>query len=207
MSVSSEGAADELRRAVFFLCHGQPCQIEDGFQIAIAMHQVHPRSLEITFRQFGLNQKTPQLEVDFRSVLGAALQGDPRSETKARPNTGRKAEKGTERRPAKHPWVAKDVHQQRVGTVGAFQFAPGAIAASGNKAGTGIDLGKARSPVGLLENLLVGSGEKVAVFSSFVFAVDHAGYRAIGHLSAQVGCPLGIAVTQFAAQRSWSDGE
>jgi len=79
------------------LCHGQPRQIEDCFQIAIAMHQVSPRGLEITFRQFGLNQEAPQLQVDFRTILRAALQGDPRSETKAGPDTWRKPEKGTER--------------------------------------------------------------------------------------------------------------
>ena len=171
------------------------------------MHQVQPRGLEISFRQFGLNQETPQLQVDFRSILRAALQRDPRSETKAGADTRRKPKKGTERRPAKHPWIAKDVHQQRVGAVGAFQFAPGAVAASGNKSGSGIDLGKARSPVGLLENSLVRRGEKVAVCPSSVFAVDHAGYRTIGHLSGQVGCPRGIAVTQFPAQRTGADGE
>src|SRR5271156_3912908 len=90
MRVSSERAADELRRTVFFLCHGEPRQVEDGFQIAIAMHQVQPRGLEISFRQFGLNQEIPQLQVDFRSILRAALQGDPRSETKAGPDTRRK---------------------------------------------------------------------------------------------------------------------
>src|ERR1700678_4227569 len=171
------------------------------------MYQVQPRGLEISFRQFGLNQEIPQLQVDFRSILRAALHGDPWSETKAGPDTRRKPEKGTERRPAKHTWIAKNIHQQRVGAVGAFQFAPGAVAASGNKAGSGIDLGKAQSPVGLLENSLVGGGEKVAVCPGSVCAVDHAGYGAVGHLSAQVGCPLGVAVTQFAAQRSGSDGE
>jgi len=45
------------------------------------------------------------------------------------------------------------------------------------------------------------------VCPSFVFAVDHAGYGAVGHLSTQVGCPDGIAVAEFAAQRGRADGE
>src|ERR1700678_3296164 len=164
------------------------------------MQEVCSRDLEITLRQFGFNQQTPQLQVDFRPILAAALEGDPRSEAKAGPDTRRKSEKGTDRWAAKHPWIAKNVHQQRVGAVGAIEFAPRAIAASGHKARSRIDLVKARSPVGLLENSLVRGGEKVAVHPSFVFAIDHAGYGAVGHLRDQAGCPRGIAVTQFAAQ-------
>ena len=144
---------------------------------------------------------------DLRSILRTALQGNPPSETKTRPDTRRKPEKGTERWPAKYPWIAKDVHQECVGAVGAIEFAPGAVAASGYKSRACIDLGKARSPVGLLENPLVGSREKVAVCPSFILAVDHAGYRAIGHLSVQIGCPQGITVAQLEAQRSRPDGK
>jgi len=139
------------------------------------MHQVLSRGLKTAFCQFGLNQEVPKLQIDFRSILPSALQGNPRSEAKARPDTGREPEKGTQRGPAKYPWIAKYVHQQSVGAVGAIEFAPGAIASSGNEARSGIDLGKARSPVSLVDNLPIGGGEKVAVCPSFVFAVDHAG--------------------------------
>ena len=171
------------------------------------MHQVRPRGLKIAFRQFGFHQEVPELQVDLRSILRTALQGNTPSETKARADTRRKPQKGTERLPAKYPGIAKDVHQECVGAVGAIEFAPGAVAASGYKSRSGIHLGKARSPVGLLENPLVGRREKVAVCPSFVFAVDHAGYRAIGHLSAQTGGPQGITVAQLEPQRSRPDGK
>ena len=171
------------------------------------MHQIRSRGLEITFRQFCLNQQTPQLQVDLRSILRAAFQRDPRSETQSWAGSLARAQEGNRGPAGEASWIAKDIHQQRIGAVGAFQFATGAIAASGNKPGAGIDLGEARSPIGLLENSLVGGGEKVAVCPSLVLAVDHAGYGAIGHLCAQVGCPQGIAVTQFAPQSHRADGK
>ena len=119
------------------------------------MHQVAPCGLEIAFRQLGFDEQLSQLQVHLTSILRAVLQRDSRSEAKGRMKSRLDPEQGTDSRAAQDSRVTENVHEQRVGAVGAFELAPRAICLSGKEARAGVDLGQPRFPAGLLQNSLV----------------------------------------------------
>ena len=109
-----QGAANQLGGAKALLVHGQPRYIEDGLEIAIAMHQAGPCALKIPFRQLCFDQQPSQLEVHFRSICSAILQGDSGSETKLRLKPRLNPQEGTHSPPAQDARVTKNIHQQGV---------------------------------------------------------------------------------------------
>src|ERR1700733_11030952 len=116
MRMGSQGAANQLAGAKPFFVSGQSRHIEDGLEIAIAMHQVVPCALKISFGQLCFNQQPSQLEVLFTSILCAIFQGDSGPETEIGMKPRFDPEQGTDSGTMRDARIAKDIHKQRVRT-------------------------------------------------------------------------------------------
>src|ERR1700688_2595463 len=108
------------------------------------MDQVEARGLEIAFGQFGFDQQLAKFQVHLTSINSAVLQWNSWPEAESRMNSRFDPQQGTDRRAAQNARVAENVHEQRVGAVGALQLPPRAICLSGEKSRAGVDLGHAR---------------------------------------------------------------
>src|ERR1700761_4536948 len=161
------------------------------------MHQVAPCRLKIAFRQLGFDEEIAQFQIHLTTILGSVLQRDSRSDAKLGTNTGWDSKQGTDRLAAQDSRIAKNIHKQRVGAVRTFKLASRAIGFSGEEARASVDFGQPRLPGGLLQNALVRSREKVAMFPSLRLCVDNTGHRVISHLCQERIRSRGIPAAEF----------
>lgn len=134
---------------------GEAGDVEDCFEIAIAMDERGARVLKACLGELGFDEEIVELHVDLGAVCeGAALrvgeQGDARVDSEAGRGVGRDAQEcgycGSERGAVEDSRVAENVHQEGVGAVGGVELHPGPVGESACAAVAGMGFRETSCP-------------------------------------------------------------
>jgi hypothetical protein len=174
-----QNSANQLIGMVYAACIGKLGCVEDRFKIPVPKNKVSPSSLKAVFCQLRLNQEMAQAHIDFGSIGASTNEWCPDFNAELGPQPWLSPKKSAQRLSSSRPRIAENIHEKRIGAIGAIQFAPGAVGQLSESLAGGVTLVKPASPVGRSTNAPIGSWQKVAVLTIHVL-IQNAGNGAVG---------------------------
>ena len=158
---------------------GQAGDVEDGFEVAVALDEARAGVLETGLGELGLDEEVVELKIDLGAIGVAVLEGHAGIDAEAGLCFWGYAEKsgdrGSEGIAVRDGGVAEDAHEKSVGAVGGVELHPGPVGSRADAAVGGVDLSEAAGPGWVGADADVGGGVEVAVASLLIAAEDDDG--------------------------------